>query len=438
MAKKPEKDTRIDRTTQHLSGLANSEGFLQYADVLRETGQIGNYSVLYFNLKGFGQINRKFGSETGDEIIIRYGEVLHEYTTEEEFLGHLGEDTFIALILRKNRDMFLNLLIRGVLVETKTEKGKSWVSLSAVVGVWDVDGDIKDLRDVITYPSIAMTHAKYELHQSHAFASKSVLARATQREEILDIFHDSIEKKEFEVYYQPKVDSRDGKLIGAEGLVRWKHNDEMISPGAFIPTLEMSGEILFLDYYVLERVCEDIKKWKETGQEPVTVSVNFSRKDLKDRELAENILGIIKKAGIDKELIEIEVTETVDDEEHEILTAFLDKLYEMGIHTAIDDFGSGYSSLATLREFKVSTLKIDRSFINTDDFSWRDEVILTDIIHMALQLGMSVITEGVEREDQLVFVNNAGCFAIQGYYYDRPLPHDEFEKRLKDKQYGKK
>ena len=129
------------------------------------------------------------------------------------------------------------------------------------------------------------------------------------------------------------------------------------------------------------------------------------------------------------------MTETVDEAEHGTLTEFINQLCDLGIRTAIDDFGAGYSSLSTLREFRANTLKIDRSFINSDDFSWKDEVILTDIIHMAGELGMDVITEGVEREDQLALVNNAGCYVIQGFFYDRPLPREEFEKRLLDKQY---
>ena len=203
----------------------------------------------------------------------------------------------------------------------------------------------------------------------------------------------------------------------------------------FIAPLEESGEILMLDYYVLKHTCEDIKRWEELGLEPVTVSVNFSRKDLTEKDLAENINAIIEESGINKDLIEVEVTETVDDQEHGVLTAFINRLYELGIKTAIDDFGSGYSSLATLREFQAHTLKIDRSFINSDDFSWRDEVILKNIIQMADALDIQVLTEGVEREDQLAFVNSVGWYVIQGFYYDKPLPAAEFEKRLKDKQY---
>ena len=222
---------------------------------------------------------------------------------------------------------------------------------------------------------------------------------------------------------------------GAEGLVRWRHNDEMISPGVFIPPLEENGQILLLDYYVLRRACSDISEWISKGYDPVKVSVNFSRRDLEGLDLVERIDSIIEKSGIDKKLIEAEITETTDKEEHGALAKFINGLAKKGISTAIDDFGSGYSSLSTLREFSANTLKIDRSFVNIDDFSWKDEVILKDIINMAKNLKMDIVTEGVECEEQLKFVNNAGCFVIQGFYYDRPMPKEEFEKRLLDKNY---
>ena len=200
---------------------------------------------------------------------------------------------------------------------------------------------------------------------------------------------------------------------------------------------EDNNQTLALDLYVLRHVCRDIMRWILMGYDPVPVSVNFSRKDLKDRRLADKINEIIENSKLDKKYIEVELTETVDEAEHGVLTGFINDLYKHDIMTAIDDFGSGYSSLATLREFQIHTLKIDRSFINGDDFSWKDEIILKDIIHMAGELGMEVLIEGVEREDQLFFVNKAGCYVIQGFYYDRPMPSEDFEERLQNKLYRK-
>ena len=311
------------------------------------------------------------------------------------------------------------------------------IEIHSTIGVWDIGSDVVDPGEVISRPSIALNQAKNVLHQNIAYASDNLITRISQEKNVLKDYEEALANGEFLVYYQPKVDSATKKLVGAEALVRWMHDGKLISPGIFIPALEENNQTLSLDLYVLRHVCRDIIRWKLMGYEPVPISVNFSRKDLRDRKLAGKIDETIGKAGLDRSYIEIELTETVDEEEHGILSGFISELNDLDIMTAIDDFGSGYSSLATLREFKVHTLKIDRSFVNGDDFSWKDEIILKDVIHMAKELGMEVLTEGVEREDQLMFVRNAGCSVIQGYYYDKPLAKAEFEDRLQDKTYSK-
>ncbi|MBR1635435.1 MAG: EAL domain-containing protein [Lachnospiraceae bacterium] len=427
-----------NRTTQYLTGLYNASGYIQSVERLNRFKKLQNYTAFFFNIKGFGNINKKYGSKEGDEIIKRYAMKLKAFVQKDEYLGHLGEDDFVALILKARRDMFLYFLSRVGVTASGKDRQKEQVFLSASVGMWDIDEEVEDAREVINRPSVALIHARYILHQSSALASTDMINKDNEKKTIIENFRTALENEEFLVFYQPKVDSRKRCLVGAEGLVRWKHDGEMVSPGAFIPPLEQSGEILYLDYYVLQKACLDIRKWIDEGIEPVRISVNFSRKDLADRELPDNINHIIQEFGVDKDLIEIEVTETVDDVEHGILADFINRLHELGIMTAIDDFGSGYSSLSTLREFEVHTLKIDRSFINTDDFSWKDEIILMNIITMAKQLGIEVLTEGVEREDQLSFVNNAGCDVIQGFYFDRPLPEEDFRKRLKNKKYRRR
>lgn len=426
--------TRGNKTTQYLTGLANAAGFLAEVEKIGKKGDLTDYSSFYFNLKGFGNLSKRYGHKEGDELIKRYAKVLRNNIQKGEVIGHLGEDNFIALIKKENRQSFIDFLSS---VEVVATAGDNWESvwISAYIGIWDIEEEPSDMREVISRPSIALSQAKNITHETVVTVSDNMVTRTTENREILEVFHRAVENEEFIVYYQPKVDSRDKKLIGAEGLVRWKRDGKMVPPDKFIPPLEQTGEILLLDYYILQRVCFDIRKWQNAGLVPVRVSVNFSRKDLVDRDLAESIYSIITESGVDKDLIEIELTETIDDTEHGVLIDFINKLYNMGIRTAIDDFGAGYSSLSTLREFQVHTLKIDRSFINTEDFSWKDEVILSDIIHMADRLGIDVITEGVEREDQLAFVNNAGCHAIQGFFFDKPLPEEDFRKRLENKQY---
>ena len=426
--------TPFNTTTQFLSELPNASGYMRGIEELKRTKRISEYSAFYFNIKRFGNINREIGQDNGDILIRGYADRLRDFVKEDEMIGHLGGDNFMALI-RRDRQEEMTQFLSGVPVEIELQTGKRLFNLSATIGIWEIDDDNIEPGEIISRPSIALNQARNVKHKNVVVISNDQISRIRQQKSVLVEYKEALEREEFKVYYQPKVDSRSRELVGAEGLVRWIKNDEVVSPGIFIPPLEESGNILDLDYYVLRHVCMDLKRWEGGGILPVKVSVNFSRRDLRDKNLAENINQIIEEAGIDKKLLEIEVTETTDEEEHGALSAFINKLYEFGIMTAIDDFGAGYSSLSTLREFRVKTLKIDRSFINTDDFSWKDEVILKDIIHMAQELGMDIITEGIEREDQLLFVNSAGCFVIQGFYYDRPLPADEFEKRLQSRIY---
>ncbi len=423
-----------DRMVHYLTGLPNAGGYLQSIMMLSRTTDLQRYTGFYFNLKSFGNYNMRYGTDVGDKIIIQFTAKVSAFLDEEELIGHLGGDNFVALVKKERKEKFCRLL-NGVDVTINVGDHTEKIKVSATIGLWDIDKEIKDPGEIIGRPSTAFQHAKHILHKPVVAATDEMMKRVTMQKEVLERYQKALEDKEFTVYYQPKVDSAKHKLVGAEGLVRWFHEGKMVSPGAFIPTLEQNGEIVLLDYYVLKMACEDIKEWLDEGIEPVPISVNFSRKDLLDVDLAENINRIITESGIDKKYIEVEVTETVDEQEHGELAKFISDLYRNGIMTAIDDFGAGYSSLATLREFQVHTLKIDRSFINTDDFSWKDEIILTDIIHMANQLGMSIVTEGVEREDQVKFVNTVGCYVIQGYYYDKPLPKEEFRKRLVNKNY---
>ncbi len=422
--------------SQAVTGLPNTDGFLARVAALREEGaDFSEYSAICFNLKGFGEVNRRFGRKKGNEVMKLYAGILQGIVRGDEALGHLGWDYFTVLIRKSRQKRFLHH-IRNMEVRFDADGIEEKVRISATVGIWEIEDGLKDLEDVVSKPYTALNQARNILHAGVAYASDDMIRLIRQRESVIKYYKEALENEEFQVYYQPKVDSRTGLLVGAEGLVRWFRDGEMISPGVFIPSLEEDGRILDLDYYVLRHACRDIREWVEKGYDPVTVSVNFSRKDLKDPRLAENINQIIEESGIDKSLIQVELTETVDVEEHGELSGFIEKLYRMNIMTAIDDFGSGYSSLATLREFRVHTLKIDRSFVNDDDFSWKDEIILRDIIHMAGELGMEILCEGVERVDQLALLNSVGCYVIQGFYYDRPLPRNEFEKRLIAKNYS--
>jgi EAL domain-containing protein (putative c-di-GMP-specific phosphodiesterase class I) len=268
------------------------------------------------------------------------------------------------------------------------------------------------------------------------FATKELSRRVYRQKKIIDSFPGALEQEEFVVYYQPKVNTDNCRMVGAEALVRWIRDGKMVPPGDFVPIVEQDGSVCRLDFYVLEHVCRDIRRWLDQGLEPVRVSVNFSRKHLSNPHLAGDIMAVIGRYHVPVEYIEIEVTETTDEEEQGMLSRFLVEMREQRITTAIDDFGTGYSSLNVLRSFPVDVLKIDKSFIDAGTSTENDEIVLSHIIHMAQDLHMEVITEGVESWEQAKFLRAMDCNLVQGFLFDRPMPPADFERKLHEKQYA--
>lgn len=246
------------------------------------------------------------------------------------------------------------------------------------------------------------------------------------------MFPNAIRKKEFRVFYQPKVDVWGKELVGAEALCRWFHEDEIIPPVAFIPVLEQNTDICKLDFYMLEMVCRDIHRWLMEGKQVVRISVNLSRKHMLDVDLLEHILEIVDRNEVPHQYIEIELTETTTDVEFRDLKRVVSGLQQAGISTSVDDFGVGYSSLNLLREIPWNVLKIDKSLLPTeeDDEDSIRSVMFRYVVSMARALGLECITEGVETAEQVELLKKNNCDLAQGFFFDRPLPLESFEERL--------
>jgi EAL domain-containing protein (putative c-di-GMP-specific phosphodiesterase class I) len=257
-----------------------------------------------------------------------------------------------------------------------------------------------------------------------------------------------LENKEFEVYYQPKVNLDTNELCGSEALVRWRRAERLLQPEEFIPILEREGSVCALDFYVLERVCENIRVWLDKGLTPVRVSTNFSKLHMHNPKLADDIIKVLQRHDVNPSYIEIELTETIGYEDFEALAAFVCKLHDYGLHTSIDDFGTGYSSLNLVSELDIDVIKLDKSFLTPEDKSGSDAeseriqhkaksniIVIKTLIAMARELGISVICEGVETKEQAQLLIDLGCHMAQGYLYDRPMPCEEFENRLINVKY---
>ena len=414
---------------QNLSKLPNAAGYMRKISKKCAMGMIGNYDSFYFNLAGFGLVNKRYGGMEGNRIIYRYSNKLREFVDDDEVLGHLGGDNFVALIKKgENSRKFQDMLNDGITVKAIAPSGDEVdLKIESNAGFMHLLPDTpKD--SVMAGPAIALARAK-ATKKKLVELTDEISEEAVRSKSIEHSFEKALADKEFVVYYQPKVNSMTGEIIGCEALARWYENGRLVNPNSFIPILERSGKIVLLDLYILEEVCRNISNWKKTGRKTVPCSVNFSRRDLHDGNLPKKIMDIINRYGVDRSEIVIEVTETASEEESLQMIDFLNKLNENGVETSIDDFGTGYSSLSALREYPVSEIKIDRSFINKNLGS-SDEIIISSIIDMARQLKIDVITEGVEKIFQKDFLHKLGCDRLQGYLYDKPLPKEVFEEKL--------
>ncbi len=415
--------------TQYLTGLPNSGGFISIVGSKFGSGEIMKYDAFFFNLKSFGLISRRYGIQEGDEIIKRYAKKIKEFAEEDEVVAHFGGDNFTALIRKERTKSFIKFLSAVPVYGMKNGKMDEF-TISAVAGIYAIDESMSSPGQAVSRAVMACNYAKNVANKPYVFVNKAMSTRIYRQKQIEDRYEDALANEEFRVYLQPKVDTETGKIVGAESLARWFCNGLVLYPTEFVPILEQEGMVASLDLYVLKKTCEFIKEWQNNGITPVPVSVNFSRRDLNYKDLAKEIMKIIDSYGIERKYIEIEVTETASEDERILMTSFLSKLKDAEISTAIDDFGTGYSSLSTLRDFPVSVIKIDRSFINNEELNSNDEIVLRNIVAMANELGIDVVTEGVERPDQTQLLKNVGCHVVQGFLYDNPMPKKDFEKRL--------
>lgn len=418
--------------TDNLTGVNNMAGFAKSARILADTHQLRFYSGVFINIKNFKLINSRYSNRIGDEVLIRYAQKLKGFLAEDELIARPGGDNFIILVKRERENKLIELL-KGTSVHI--DELNIDIQLSSRAGIYCVREN-DNLSNVMNGATVSLNCAKQQGTPDIVYYVDELLERTIYQEEIAASFPAAIENREFVVYYQPKVDLNNSTLCGGEALVRWIRNGEIVPPMKFIPLLEAEGLITQLDFYVFERVCADIRSWIDSGITPERISTNFSKLHLKNPDLAKNIVDIVEKYNIPCEYIEIELTETSDYDDFKAMVAFVNMMNAAGIATSIDDFGTGYSSLYLLKDLNVDAIKLDRSLLIKPDYrNLRDEIILKNIIGMVNELKMDIIAEGVETDMQADFLQEANCHITQGYLFDKPMPIDDFEKRLKNKKY---
>ena len=417
------------------AGYPNSRSYMRQLEYLSQNDKLFGNVAMHFNLRHFTLINQEIGRDAGDVAMRGYFRTLENIIGDTGLVCRLGGDNFVAIFGAELLDKVLEVL-RGIPVVYDESAGKR-IMVSASAGLFCIPEGYKpdhpgDVMGIITYTS---NMAKNGGKDSIVFFNDKYVAEKEKIMHIQQVFPDALRNQEFKVYYQPKVDVTTGAISGAEALCRWLRDGKIVPPMEFIPILEQKTDICKLDFYMLDHVCADIRRWLDEGRNVVRISVNLSRKHMTDVDLTENILRIVDKHNVPHEYIEIELTETTVDVEFLDLKRVATDLRQAGIFIAVDDFGMGYSSMNLLREVPWDVLKVDRTFVPENESDKTRLVMFRHVVSLANELGLECIAEGVETQKQVELLRENNCLLAQGYYFDRPLPVEEFESRLEAHRY---
>ena len=393
--------------------------------------------IVYSDIKHFKYFNDTYGYKMGDELIAEFAKEVS--SDEQTFIcgSRVVSDNIVtagyvsARLPKESMYKFISQVNNEI--EEKLCKRFNCRRLRLTTGIFYITKDNKDM-DVET----AISNANLARKQAKKLESETVvlftddMARNLNNEiEILNSIRDAIKDGELMPYYQPKIDSDTGKIGGAEALVRWrKPNGSFIYPDQFIPAIEKSGQITEVDYFMYEEVFKFIHEKLDKGQKIVPISLNVSRMHLKNLDIVDKIMALMDKYSVPPEYLEFEITESTCMDNPDKAIKFIEKLHNMGIKVSMDDFGTGYSSLNMLSEVSFDVIKLDKAFLKTVELKKKEKVILANIINMARELGMKSLCEGVETEDQSVFLKEIGCNIQQGYFFSKPVPRGVFEAML--------
>ncbi len=416
-------------TTDNLTGLPNASSLTKYCNMLFTQGNFSNYTGLFINLKSFKYVNQRIGSSMGDLLLREYAKHIHAMMTPQELYCRLGGDNFFALLLNEHVQDFLQKT-NIVSITLNINNRPTTFDISANIGIYPIQST-STVSDMMTGSSIAMSLAKQSVTGNVVWFTPAMLTETIRKKEIISQLPHALQKREFVVYYQPKIDLSDNSLCGCEALVRWYRDGKLVPPLDFIPILEQDSSICSLDFYVLETVCMDIRNWLNAGITPVRTSVNFSKIHLHNKNLSQDVLDILQKYQLDGKYIEIEITETSGYEDFTTLSDFVNEMKKHGIKISLDDFGIGYSSLTLLKDLNVDIIKLDKSFLqNVSAPDPSNDVVIHAIVNMVHALNMQVIAEGVETSVQASYLRNINCHLAQGFLFDMPLTKTDFEKCL--------
>ncbi len=432
--------SQLELRTDRLTNALNMTGFEEIAENIIK--QVNKQEYVYVLIKIFDLniLNQMLGTEAGDELIVHIASALQRNVSTDEYFCRASGARFALLLKFDGMENMLNRLkhINSDATDFHNEAISHFV-IQLAFGCYVIKDSSEAFEEINSNVELVLTKcSKKDTYESIYMFYDDKIKREFEYSKILENnMEQAILENQFIIHYQGKYDVKTSRISSAEALVRWNHPElGLIPPGKFISLFESNGFILKLDMYVFETVCEQIRGWIDKGITVVPIAVNLSRRNLENKNVVHEILGIIDKYNIPKVLIELELTESAVSNDSQFLTELLRQFDENGISVAIDDFGAGYSTLNTLKELTVSTLKVDREFFNDLQTNERGKAVIKNIITMAKELNLKTVSEGIETEEQVEFIKQVGGDLIQGYFFSKPVPIEDFEVLLvnNDKQ----
>jgi diguanylate cyclase (GGDEF)-like protein len=386
-------------------------------------------AVLFLDLDRFKHINDSLGHVLGDQLLQAVAMRLKACVRRSDTVGRQGGDEFVLILseldVPENAAGSAAKLLAALNVPYHI--GLHDLHVPASIGVSIYPDDAADAETLINNADTAMYQAKENGRNTFQFFKQEMIVRAVERQFIESSLRVALERKEFSLHYQPKIELCSGAIVGVEALLRWRHPERgFIPPAQFVAIAEDTGLILPIGRWVLREACRQSRAWLDAGLPPMPMAVNISAIEFRSEDFVESIRAVLKETRLDPQCLELELTESVLMKHAESTVSMLQALKSIGVQLAVDDFGTGYSSLSYLRQFPIDSLKMDQSFVHEISSKADDAVIVSAVISMGNSLKKRVIAEGVETREQLDFLTAAGCEEAQGYYFSAPMEADEF------------
>lgn len=410
--------------------LLNQEGFMQHVDCFINECNATDYSLVVIGIERFEHFGDWYGEASVQKIQNEFAQVLAQLHGTDAVAGHMGDDKFAVMM--RDDEAAIDFVCQKLVEIAKGYKNN--IIFLPKFGIYRVENEAMCAREMYKRALIALDAIKGDFTDRSCRYEPEMLAEIEKNRRIIYDVHNAMENGEFTFYLQPQYNMATGKIIGMEALVRWIHPERgIISPKEFLPALEENGLICNLDLYLWEKVCEKLRSWIDMGIVPVPISVNVSRVELYNLDVVECFKELIKKYDLDPKLVEIEITENAYTTDNDRISKVVDELRKAGFVVLMDDFGSAYSSLNMLKNVNVDVLKLDMKFLKLErDNFIKGFGIVETVLRMARFMGLKIVMEGVETEEQLNYLVRMGCMFGQGYYMDRPMPVEACEAKLID------